>query len=114
MEFSPHFWTTLNGSMPHLDPAKACQQLIDYADIPAWPQMSKLNFRENMYTQFSATLPALVLDEDKEKIYFDTSGDLTQVITPFYERVLADDLEAFALPERYANGFYMLKEHFKQ
>jgi hypothetical protein len=52
-----------------------------------------------------------VLDEEKEKIHFDTSGDITHAITPFYERVLADDLEAFALPERYAQGFYALEKH---
>jgi hypothetical protein len=63
-----------------------------------------------MYTQFSAALPALQLDERKEKITFKTDGDMVAIITPFYEHVLADDLAHFALPENYASGFYALME----
>jgi hypothetical protein len=105
------FATTNIGSVPHVDAGAITQQLIECLDIPAWPQLPRKTFLENMYTQFSASLPALVLDESKEKIQFNTAGDLTQAITPFYERVLADDLESFALPEHYASGFYALKEN---
>jgi methionine synthase II (cobalamin-independent) len=110
LEFSPHFWTTLNGSIPHLDTAAACQQLIQFADIPVWPQMSKLNFRENMYTQFSAPLPSLVLDEEGEKITFDTSEDITPALEAFYTPYLEDNLDAFTLSQSYAAGFYTLLE----
>jgi hypothetical protein len=102
--------TTNVGSVPHLDARVITQQLIECLDIPAWPQLPRKTFLENMYTQFSASLPALVLDEGKEKIHFNTTGDFTQAITTFYERVLADDLNYFALPEHYASGFYALKE----
>lgn len=79
-------------------------------DLPVWPQLPRKTFHENMYTQFSAALPALVLDEEREKIHFNTESDLIQVVTPFYERVLENDLDYFALPERYASGFYALQE----
>jgi hypothetical protein len=106
----PPFATTNIGSVPHLEAQAITQRLNSTLDIPAWPQLPRKTFLENMYTQFSAALPALVLDETKQKIHFNTEGDLTQAITPFYEHVLADDLAFFALPERYASGFYALKQ----
>lgn len=104
------FATTHTGSVPHFDAREITQQLIDNLDIPVWPQLPRKTFMENMYIQFSAALPALVLDDAQEKIYFNTEGDLTQEITPFYERVLGDDLDYFALPEHYASGLYALLE----
>jgi methionine synthase II (cobalamin-independent) len=104
----PPFATTNVGSVPHSEAQAVARLLIESLDIPAWPQLPRRTFLENMYTQFSAALPALVLDETKEKIYFNTRADLTQAITPFYEHILADDLDFFALPEQYAGGFYAL------
>ena len=105
MSFSPNFWTTLNGSMPHIDTGEICQRIANSLDIPVWPQMPKLNFRENMYTQFSAALPALVLDEDNQKISFDTSQDITPALEAFYSSYLAEDFDYFSLPPDYADGF---------
>lgn len=106
-----HSYATTNiGSMPHLDAQSITQRIIQCLDIPAWPQLPRATFLENMYTQFSATLPALVLDTDKEKIYFDTTGDLTAAITSFYEQVLSEQLESFAIPEHYASGLYALMQ----
>jgi methionine synthase II (cobalamin-independent) len=106
----PPFATTNVGSVPHLEARAITQMLIDSLDIPAWPQLPRRTFLENMYTQFSAALPALVIDEIKEKIFFDTQQDLTLAVTPFYEHILADDLDFFSLPEQYASGFYTFKQ----
>ncbi len=108
MSFFPNFWTTLNGSMPHRDTAKICQHIVNTIDIPIWPQMSKLNFRENMYPQFSATLPAITLDEENEKIQFDTSVDITPALEKFYTPYLEDNVDAFAFPKSYSSGFYTM------
>ncbi len=111
MPFNPNFWTTLNGSMPHINTAEICQRIANSLDIPVWPQMPRLNFRENMYTQFSAALPALVLDEDNQKISFDTSQDITPALEAFYSSYLEEDFDYFSLPPDYADGFYtMLKQ----
>lgn len=104
----PPFATINIGSVPHLDARAITRRLSQDLDLPGWPQLPRLTFLENMYTQFSAPLPALVLDEDRQKIHFDTTGDLSAAIMPFYERVLADDLDYFALPERHASGFHAL------
>lgn len=74
--------------------------------MPAWPQLPRRSFRESMYVQYSAGLPALVVDEASEKIYFDTRGDWTSGLEQFYERYLADDVDAFALTSLYSQGFF--------
>lgn len=112
MILSPNFWTTLNGSMPHSDTKEICKRIVNTIDIPVWPQMSKLNFRENMYTQFSAALPSIKLDEENEKIHFDTSFDITPALEKFYTPYFEDEVDAFSLPKSYAAGFYtFLEQH---
>ena len=110
MKDLPSFATTNIGSMPYTEADAITRLLIQTLDVPAWPQLPRLTFHENMYTQYSTALPALILDETKEKIYFNTEGDLSQAITPFYERVIAEDLDFFALPEQYAGGFFALMD----
>jgi methionine synthase II (cobalamin-independent) len=67
-----------------------------------------------MYVQFSAPLPALVVDDAAEKIYFNTKDDISLALTPFYESYLAEDMEAFALPQENAQGFYEMLEVLKK
>ncbi len=111
MDFKPNFQTTHVGSWPHANAAEPlCRRIIDRADIPAWPQLPRLTFRENMYVQYSAGLPGLVLDPAKEKAYFDTTEDLTPELEAFYQRYLADDVDSFALRPDYAAGFYAMLE----
>ena len=110
MDFQPHYWSCSVGSFPHLDDSALCERILDCIDIPVWPQLPKRDFRENMYVQYSAALPRIVLDESRQKIYFDTRGDISGSLEAFYERYLADDLEAFGLAVEYANGFYTMLE----
>ena len=106
MPLLPNFWTTTVGSFPHLNGELLSAHLVDCLDIPAWPQLSKRSFFENMYVQFSRSLPGIQVDALAEKIIFNTRGDLTGPLESFYERYLADDLGAFALTPKYAQGFY--------
>lgn len=110
MAFMPHFWTTHVGSMPHTEAEAVCHRLIALLDVPAWPQLPRRDFRESMYVQYSAPLPALVLDEGREKVFFDTAGDLTPALETFYTYYLAEDVNAFALPPTHAVGFYAMQE----
>lgn len=104
--FAPNYWTTVVGSFPDKNSRVLCQRLLENLDVPDWPQLPRRSFRESMYVQYSAMLPALVVDEASEKVYFDTSGDWTGGLEKFYERYLADDVEAFALTPQYAQGFF--------
>jgi methionine synthase II (cobalamin-independent) len=108
MTFDPNFWTTLVGSFSHTEYEALYDRLATGFDIPVWPQLSRRNFRENMYVMYSRSIPRLVLDEANEKITVDTSGDITPALESFYERYLADDLDAFALTPSYATGFFEL------
>jgi methionine synthase II (cobalamin-independent) len=111
VKLEPQFWTTVIGSFPHkeADPA-LLHRLATTLDIPAWPQWVRRTFYENMYVQYSAPLPGVVVDEANEKITFDTTGDLTDDLEMFYANYLEDDVDAFALTPEYAAGFFGLLE----
>lgn len=103
-----NFMTTLIGSFPHRSAEQITVKIIESADIPSWPQLPRRDFRENIYTQYSASLPCTVLDVQAEKVSFDTRGDLASGLERFYETYLAEDVNAFALKPEYASGFYSM------
>ena len=108
MFFQPDYQTTLNGSVPYGDVIQTCVRITAAIDIPIWPQMVKLGFRENMYTQFGRVLPSIVIDDQSEKITFDTRGDITPALEIFYQHYLEDDLDYFGLPPSQARGFHAI------
>ncbi len=113
MSLAQPFATTLVGSFPHHDARALCERLVRRTDIPTWPQLPRRNFRENMYTQYSDGLPGIAVDEAREKVIFNTAGDLSPALEAFYTRYLADDVDSFALPPDYAGGFYAMLETLK-
>ncbi len=85
---------TIIGSMPHTDPAKACSLITHYLkDIPAWPQLPRRSFRENMYVQFSQGFPGAVVKEDS--IYIDCSQELDKPLEQLYAAYLANDVDKY-------------------
>ena len=108
MEFHPNFWTTYVGSFPHQDADSLCQRIIGSVDVPAWPQLPRRTFRESIYVQYGSGIPGIVVNEVGERVYFDTTGDLSGPLERFYEHYLSGDLEAFAIPPEYSAGFYAL------
>jgi len=91
------------GSMPHSDPSAACAQVIHYLkDIPAWPQLPKRTFLEDMRVQFSHGFPGVVLGEDS--IYIDRSQDLDEPL----EQLSTDYLEN-NIDEIGENGYEVLR-----
>lgn len=108
MSFDQPFVTTLIGSFPHPDGAVLCPRLVNAVQIPAWPQLPRRTFRENMYTQYSAGLPGIVVDDAQQKVTFNTADDLSSALEEFYGRYLADDVDSFALSPAYAAGFYTM------
>ena len=104
------YLTTHVGSVPHPALNGLTDKLAAMLDAPAWPQLPRRTFRENMYVQYSPTLPAIVEDAAKEKIYFDTRQDITPALEAFYTPFLADDVNAFALRPEYAAGFFAMLE----
>ena len=106
--------TTVVGSFPHLEARELCERLAARLDVPAWPQLPRRTFRENMYVQYGDGMPGVIIDESAEKIYFDTTEDLTPALENFYERYLVEDVNAFALRPEAAEGFYAMLEALRQ
>ena len=108
------FSTTAVGSFPHTNGAALSERLVAMLDIPCWPQLPRRSFRESMYIQYSPSLPAVIVDEAKEKIFFDTTlltpEGLAGPLEQFYTHYLEENLDAFALLPDYAAGFFDMLE----
>ncbi len=98
--------STAVGSMPHNDGKKAVEIIMKNLAIPVWPQLPKISFRESMYAQYSEGFPCLVVNEEKQKIFFDTDGDVLPSLEKFYEKIISDDLDYFKISQNYSVGFY--------
>ena len=95
---------TAIGSMPQTDPQAACSQVFHYLkDIPAWPQLPRRSFLENMYVQYSEGFPGVVLKENR--IYIDHSQAQEQ-LEQFYTTYLENDIYRFTVGAEYASGLH--------
>jgi len=98
---------TIIGSMPHTDPNVACSQIARYLkEIPAWPQLPRRSFLENMYVQYSQGFPGVVVNEAEKKIYVNRSPDLNQPLEQLYAAFLEDRADKFTISADYAAGLY--------
>jgi methionine synthase II (cobalamin-independent) len=98
---------TVVGSMPHTDPSEACSQIIHYIkEIPAWPQLPKRSFLENMYVQYSQGFPGVVVKEDR--IYIDRSHDLDKSLEQLYTAYIENDVDKYPISSDYAAGLHNL------
>jgi len=96
---------TIIGSMPHTDPRAAVSLVSHYLrDIPAWPQLPKRSFRENMYAQYSEGFPGIVLGE--ERLYIDTSPDLTVPLEALYAAYLENNADKYPVSPDFAAGLH--------
>jgi len=101
----PHFAITTIGSLPHADPGEACSLMLDaLPEMPAWPQLPKRSFLENMYAQYSEGLPGIRVDEENGRILFQVDESLEAELERFYQAVIDEELERFAISEEYAAG----------
>jgi hypothetical protein len=97
----PPFLTTGIGSLPHTDPEDACRLVIETFDIPFWPQLPRLSFRESMIPQFSEGIPSLKVDEQREAVWVEKNDDDLQ---KFYENYSSG--WKLAISEDYAKGLH--------
>jgi len=96
---------TTIGAMPQTDPEEACSQVVHYlTDIPAWPQLPKRSFLENMYVQFSEGFPGVVLEG--ERIYIDCSQDLDRPLEQLYAAYLRNNINKYPISADYAAGLH--------
>ena len=96
---------TIIGSMPHTDPQAACEAISHYLkDIPAWPQLPRRSFLENMYVQFSQGFPGVVVEENR--IYVDRSQNLDKPLEELYAAYLENNIDKYPVSPDYAAGLH--------
>ncbi|MHC4607309.1 MAG: uroporphyrinogen decarboxylase/cobalamine-independent methonine synthase family protein [Planctomycetota bacterium] len=118
MDFQPKCAATAVGSMPHTDPERAVAVVLDaIPNAPTWPQLPKRNLREQMEIQYSEGMPRIVIDEKKQRMYFDTTGDYSEDLATFYEAYMqceeTGDCSALALTPEFAAAFGVLEAKLK-
>jgi len=104
---------TVIGSMPHVEPREACSLVLtNISEIPAWPQLPRKSFLENMYVQFSEGFPGAIVEG--ERIWVDRSKDLSRPLEQLYTAYLENNIEYGAISARYAAGFHAFLKKGKQ
>ena len=95
--------------MPHTDANVACELVRRMMpEVPAWPQLPRRSFLENMNAQFSEGFPGLVIDGDS--MHVNRGADLSEALERFYEAFLADDVDKFSVSAEYAAGLHRFLE----
>jgi hypothetical protein len=115
MAFEPRCLATAIGSMPHTDPSEACDLILNtIPEIPTWPQLPNVNFREEMEIQYSEGFPCVVLDEEKQRMYFQTDKDITSEFEKFYENYMAENLDYFKISPDFSRGIYEMEKKLSE
>jgi methionine synthase II (cobalamin-independent) len=101
--------TTGIGSLPHKNAVEACNLILKTFDIPFWPQLPLLNFKESMIMQYSEGMPFLKIDEGTQTAWVirDDSDELER----FYESY--NDNTKIAVSEDYAKGLHTFSKIVK-
>jgi hypothetical protein len=102
------FNTTGIGSLPHTDPAEACNIIFDSVDIPFWPQLPHRNFLELMVPQYSEGFPFVKIKG--EDVYVSKAEE--PELSAFYEAVA--NKSGFPISQEYAAGFYTFVDMLKE
>jgi methionine synthase II (cobalamin-independent) len=104
-----NFLTTGIGSLPHNDPGEAVMLVLETFDIPFWPQLPALSFRELMIPQFSEGMPFLVMDAEKQTIWI--KGNSSDELERFYESWTEES--RIAISEDYAQGMHIFLKQIR-
>jgi len=121
MLHKPRFLSTAIGSMPFSDVKQAIDISLKKLNAPIWPQLSSFGLNEQMEIQYSEGLPRIVIDREKGRMYFDTSGDYSEDFAIFYESYLLamdpddgnGDCSAMAISPEFSKGIYALENRLK-
>jgi methionine synthase II (cobalamin-independent) len=116
------FLATGVGSMPFTDADHAVDiAMTRLSECPFWPQLPQLGLNEQMDAQYSEGMPCLVVDREKDRIYFDTSGDYSEDFAEFYEAYLTamdpdegtGDCSAMAISQDFAQALPVFEKRLQ-
>jgi methionine synthase II (cobalamin-independent) len=98
---------TVVGSFPHRDVGALVDRIFGrLPEMPVWPQMPGRDWRESMYVQYAEGLPGAVLDSQTQRLYFQADDRFEADLERFYEAVVTENVEAFAISEGHALGLH--------
>ncbi len=96
------FSTTGIGSVPFLDAEEACRLIFGTCEVPFWPQLPMVSFKEFMVPQYSEGMPFLRIDPDRQSIRIEK--DASDELDRFYEGWTEES--KIAISEDYARGLH--------
>jgi len=100
------FSTTGIGSLPHRSAEEASRLVLKTFDIPFWPQLPSLSFKEFMIPQYSEGMPCFRIDTERRTFWIDRSP--TDELERFYESWTEDT--RIAISEDCAKGLHRFVE----
>jgi methionine synthase II (cobalamin-independent) len=100
------FSTTGIGSLPHRSAEESCRLVLKTFDIPFWPQLPSLSFKEFMIPQYSEGMPCFRIDLERKTFWIDRSP--SDELERFYESWTEDS--RIAVSEDYAKGLHRFIE----
>jgi hypothetical protein len=91
------------GSLPCEDPHQAMELILRWTpEIPAWPQLPRRSFLENMYVQYAEGFPGAVVETGQQRFYV-TDNPPADEVAAFLEKLELNDPALFAIsPDRAA------------
>lgn len=106
---------TVVGSFPHAEAVHLVDTILAaLPELPAWPQLPARDFRESMYVQYSEGLPGIVLDDQRQRIFFRKDNNFQRELETFYEAVISTDVEHFAISPGFASGLHCFVERLRE
>ncbi len=96
------FSTTGIGSLPHRNPEEACELILRTFDIPFWPQLPRISFRESMVVQYTEGMPFIKVNDITKEAWIIRDG--SDELERFYESCSEDT--KIAISEDYAVGLH--------
>jgi methionine synthase II (cobalamin-independent) len=103
------FSTTGIGSLPHRSAEESCRLILKTFDIPFWPQLPSLSFKEFMIPQYAEGMPCFRMDLERKTFWVDRSP--SDELERFYESWTEDS--RIAVSEDCAQGLHRFIEIIK-
>ncbi|MFH1484993.1 MAG: hypothetical protein ABIH46_02885 [Chloroflexota bacterium] len=112
--FRPRFLATANNSTPHTNAKRACDIILEsISEAPILPNLPRLGYLKGIMRTYEG-MPCLMVDEENERIYFDTSHGTEEALTRFYEEYLAENLDYFAISRKCHPGLHAMLDTMRE
>jgi hypothetical protein len=106
---------TFVGSFPHTDVEHVLDRIFQTVPlVPVWPQLPNRDFRESMYVQHTEGFPGSVVDLETKKFYFRTDERFYEELEPFYQAVVEESVDYFAMGRDHALGLHLFLERINE